>query len=688
MTTTTLTREVRKALKGSKPKPSQNNRSKALARIAWLVTKWLARNGWRHRVALAPLYAITTAYVLAVIEYALEGAGTVSVAAAAVAGLAVHRWRGLPIPARLTGVEPREQGITIGAWTVLGVVTGLSVITANFGTGLPIPGVWAILTVAVLATWWTVMATAPVDSAAMTSERAQTTWTRRVAHQKGPIPGSTLGKVTRVDSKSLTPAGHLGPVVARMGWTATAELETVGTSAKTVLTADNAAKVAAAYKTATLNVILARADDQSEHQIRVTVMDTIATADIVEYDPKTWQVSKDGCIPAAVCSDGTIPQIPVHKPGSGPKHGLFTGDTGSGKSKAMKSLLTTACANWPIVPVIADPQGGASLPSWAGRKSGVAPVVARTPEEITELFKKLAEFATHRETLISHLGIGDWDVETMWKKYREPMYLVILAEAHVMLKDPDMVEHVAQAVKVWRKLGMGLWLDSQTPNLTELGGNPALRQNLLSGFVVALKNSAKVTGGMILPSSAPDPYEIPRIIGTQTTEGMCSISAAAPFGSPTGYARFPFLSGKLAQSEALRIARDVMPDPDPKAAEILGIDVKAWRARLDDIAGGTAEVDKQPSALVTNARATKKARILEFVRAQGGRCVAPADIMTELEFGSSTVSQTLTRLKEAGLVESPDDGLWRAIENPTEPEPKTEPTTKETTPCTPTGSFI
>jgi DNA-binding transcriptional ArsR family regulator len=661
---TTLDREVTRKIKtltGSSTPPQNNDRAKAAARIAWRITKWLARNGWRHRVALSPLYAITLAYTLAVTEYLLEGAGSVSVAAGAVAGLVIYRWRGFPTPAKLHGVEPREQGITIGAWTALGIITGLSVITANFGTGLPIPGIWAILTVAALATWWTVIATAPADTAAMTSERAQTTWTKRVASQKGPIPGSVLGKVTRVDGKSLAPAGHLGPVVARMGWTAVAELDAVGTSAKTVLSADNAAKIAAAYKTSTINVVLSRDDDQSEHKIRVTVMAENATSDINTYAPETWQVSKDGCVPVAVCSDGTVPQIPIWQPGSGPKHGLVSGDSGSGKSKAVGVILTQACATRRVVPIIADPQGGASLPAWSGRKAGVAPVIARSPEEITELFAKLSELATHRENLISSLGIGDWDVDTMWKEHGEPVYLVVLDEAHVVLTDPEMVEHAAQAAKVWRKLGMGLLLVSQTPNLTELGGNPALRQNLLGGYVIALRNSGKTAAGMILPSSAPNPNDIPMIIGKQSTQGMCSIAAAAPFGTPTGFARFPFMPNELAHSESLRLARDVMPDPDPKAAELLGIDVDAWRKRLDGIADGSAEVDKAPSALVEQGRATKKAQILEFLQGQDeGRCVAPADIIATLGFKSSTVSQTLTRLKDDGLVESPAEGLWRA----------------------------
>ena len=36
--TATLTREVRKALTGSKPKSKNHDRSKAIARIAWLIT--------------------------------------------------------------------------------------------------------------------------------------------------------------------------------------------------------------------------------------------------------------------------------------------------------------------------------------------------------------------------------------------------------------------------------------------------------------------------------------------------------------------------------------------------------------------------------------------------------------------------------------------------------------------------
>lgn len=664
---TTLDREVTRRPKDIPTSTTSRRKTtgKKAAGIAWLVTKWISRNAWRHRVALAPIYATTAMWIIATIEHSIaitrygqSIAGTITIAAALTAALGIGYWRGLPLPSKLETAEPRDRGITIGAWSALAGVTVLAVITANIGTGIPLPGIWVITAIVVTAAWWTVMATAPADTVAMTSERARDTWRRRVASPKGPIPGSTLGGVTKVDGKTLTPEGHLGPVVARMGWTAVAELETVGTAAESVLTASNAAKVAAAYRTASLNVILSRDDDQSEHRIRVTVMTKNATSDINTYDPATWQVSADGCVPAAVCSDGTVPQVRVWQPGSGPQHGLVSGDSGSGKSKAVGVILTQACATGRVVPILADPQGGASLPAWAGRKSGVAPVIARDADEISELFAALAKLATHRETLISNLGVGDWDVETMWNEHGEPMYLVVLDEAHVVLKDPEMVAYVANAVKVWRKLGIGLMLISQTPNLTELGGDPSLRQNLM-GYVIALRNSARVAGGMILPASAPDPYNIPRIIGRQTTQGMCSISTSAPFGSPTGYARFPLLNGTLAESEATRLAQHVIPDPDPTAAQILGIDVSAWRKRVDAIAAGDAETDKASSPLVEQGRATKKSQILAYLRAKEGRCVAPADIIAELNIKSSTVSMSLARLEKDGLVNN-FDGLWQA----------------------------
>lgn len=667
--TATLTREVRKALTGSKPKSKNHDRSKAIARIAWLITWWILKRGWRHRVNLAPIYAVTLAYILAVTEYLLEGAGSVSVAAGTVAGLAIYRWRGLPIPAKLTGAEPREQGITIGAWTALGVTTALAVITANFGTRLPIPGIWLILAATLATIWITVQVTAPIDSAAITSERAQATWARRVASQRGPIPGSTLGKVSRVDGKSLVPTGHLGPVVARMGWTATVELDAVGASAQSVLNATTTAKIAAAYKTATMNVVLNYDDDRSEHRIKVTIMDKTATADVIPYDPDVWQVHKDGCVPIAVCADGTVPQFRVWEPKSGGAHTFGSGTSGSGKSRAAELIITQAVATGHVVPVIADPQRGASLPAWGGQ-SGVAPVIARNPDDIEILFAALQKVAAARGDFLARLGMSAWDAETMLKQYNLPILLVVLEEAHMVLQGEGhdkMRAFVEEAAKIWRKLGMSLFLITQTPNLDQVGGSQAIRDNLTSSNRFSGRTGSRVTGGMILPPTSPDPYAIPMTIGNGkiSTKGMCSIATSAPFGDVTTYARFPFMPDDLATSEAIRLTRDVMPDLDPEAAKLLGVDVAAWRKRVVEIADGAAAPETGPSTLVEQEHASIQAQVLAYLQKRGGKPVQRGVMRADLDVKSSTLSQSLARLKAKNLVESPTEGVWRAVAHPT-----------------------
>lgn len=638
----------------------RNRAARTTGRIAWKTTRWLVRKGWQHRTALAPLYATVTAYIVAVTEYILGGYGTITIATGTVGGLTIAKLRGLPLPAKLAITEPRDRYLTIGLWAALVTITTLGIVTANIGGGIPMPGIWALTAVAVTAAWWTHLATRTADTATMLAATIRETWKSKVSAQKGPIPGSTLGKVSKVDGKSLAPEGHLGPIVDRAGWTAHADLDNVGSSAEAVINPRNAAKVAAAYRTSSLNVLLGHDDVKSEHRVKVTVMTRNPASDIVTYDPDVWQTHQDGCIPIAVCSDGTVPQYRVWMPGSGSAHTLIAGNSGSGKSKGVGAIITGAAATGRVVPIIADPQGGASLPAWGGH-SGVAPVIARDGEAIEELFGALEHVAAERADFIAGLGIGDWDVDTMLREHGRPMLLVVLDEAHMMLMgNPEFTQRVATAAKIWRKVGMGMVLLTQTPNLEEIGGSQAIRQNVASGNVISFPTNSRTSGGMILPPSAPDPYTIPPIVGRTPTQGMCVMATSAPFGMPTNVARFPFLTGDLAASEAIRLARDIIPDLDPAAAERLGVDIPAWRKRVNDIADGTAEPDNQPSALVEQGRATAKARILDYLRTTESSAIETAQIVADLQLKPSTVSTTLKRLAEDGHVESPGHGLWKA----------------------------
>lgn len=636
----------------------RNRAARTTGRIAWKTTRWLVRKGWQHRTALAPLYATITAYVLAVVEYMLGGYGTITLAAAAVGGLTIARMRGLPVPAKLAEADPHDRYLTIGLWVSLALITVLGVVTANAGSGVPMPGIWALTAVAVTAAWWTHLATRPTDTTATTTDRIRKTWVSKVSTQKGALPGSTLGKIKRVDGTALMPDGHLGPIVERTGWIAKAELAS-GSSADAVLTAANAAKLAAAYRTSRTNVIMSRDDHQSEHHINVAVMSKTANAGIVEYEPEAWQKYQDGCVPIAVCADGTVAQYRIDEPGSGASHALITGVTRSGKSRGVTTIITQAAATGLVVPIVADPQGGASLPEWAGHR-GVAPVIARNPEEIASLFDRLDVLRQQRENLINSLGLGEWDATTMMREHGLPIYMAILDEAHMIMGDPDAVHHIEIAAKTWSKLGMSIALLTQSPNLTELGGSNPMRENIKAGNVLCFRSEARTTGGMMVKSWSPDPYDIPAVIGKQHTKGMCVIATSAPFGSPSGFARFPLLDRNLASSEAIRLARDVIPDPDSEAARILGIDVPAWRKRVDDIADGTAEPDSQPSALVEQGRATAKNRILDYLRDTEASAIETAQIVADLQLKPSTVSTTLKRLAEDGHVESPGHGLWKA----------------------------
>lgn len=635
--------------------------AKLAAKYTWAATKWTIKTGWKHRVLLAPAYATASTYGIAGLEHAIGGSGTIVAATSGIAGLALHKWRGLPTPQRLRDHTQHDRVLDITSWGFLAATTGLGIATANSGVGVPMPGLWAITAVAATATWGIIRATKPQDTTTTTpSDDIRKAWRTRIAAKQGAIPGATLGRIIRVDSTTLTPPGHLGPVVDRAGWTAYAELPEIGATATSTITAITTAKLAAAYRTSALNVLLGRDDAKTEHRVKVTVMTKNPSTDVIAYDPDTWQVTADGCVPIAVSPDGTIPQYRVWKPKSGPAHAMVSGNSGSGKSKGAQLLITQSVATGRVVPIIADPQGGASLPAWAG-DSGVAPVTARDPEEIEDLFAALADVATERGKFLASLGLGDWDVDTMHRDHGRPMYMVVLDEAHMVLAgNVGMTQRVSTAAKIWRKLGMQIVLITQTPNLSEIGGEQSIRQNIVGGNVISFRTNSRSAGGMLLPSAAPDPYDIPPIIGTKTTEGMCVMSTSGPFGTPTNAVRVPYLDADTAASEALRLARDVMPDLDDTAAAILKVDVSAWRGRLDQIADGVS-VSKEDSPLTEGKYASISERICDYLQSQpAGSTIETGTIYTALSINPSTTSTTLQRLAEKNKVVKHGHGLWSA----------------------------
>lgn len=647
-------------------KKRRRQAAKKVARWTWAGTKWTAKRAWRHRTPLAPTYAITSGYALSTLEHTLGGHGTITLATTGIAALALHKWRGIPTPTKLRTSTKWERAHDATTWGTLTATAALGTATAITGPGIPLPGLWAIAALGSTIAWASVLATRPTPQLEQEKkDPRRTIWGNRVAVSGGAIPESILGKIRAVDGHSLIPDLHLGPVIEREGWSGDVSLQKIGDSAQKVLapSGNTVSAVAAAYRTRSLNVLLSRGDSEREDTLKVTVMTKNPSVSTIEYKPEEWQVMRDGCIPIAVSPDGTIPQYCLWEPGSGAQHGFISGDSGSGKSRGTELILTGACATGHVVPVILDPQGGASLPSWAGH-SGVAPVIGRDHEAIETIFGALDQVAQERANFLAHLGVDHWDVEKMHREYGRPMIMVVLDEAHMVMQiNPVIVQYVARAVKTWRKLGMKIQLITQTPNLTELGGDQSVRANLQRN-VVSFRVSSSEAKGMILPTDAPNPRNIPKSLDNQKTNGMCVVSTGAPFGTVGNYVRFPLLGNDLGRSEALRIAQTKIPDLEPSAAKLLGVDTAAWRRRVDDIAEGVAKPDASQTHLVAAEKKKAEEVILAYLEERKGQFVQNSQIIADLNMRASTVSTTLKRMSDKNLVESPSYGLWEYKKQP------------------------
>jgi DNA segregation ATPase FtsK/SpoIIIE, S-DNA-T family len=237
---------------------------------------------------------------------------------------------------------------------------------------------------------------------------------------------------------------------------------------------------------------------------------------------RTWDGQGMDPATGTVCTgrfaDGRDALEKWYEPRYGCYHTLVSGTSGSGKSSKLDLEVFIALATGWFVPVILDPQEGQSLPFWRERciyASGAGQVERRLHGLYEGFMDRSGYLGTLRWT--DQTPAGPVDMPGMpffdYAMTGLPMVLIILDEAHLVLKDGSKYQrqitaYVVEMARLIRKAGGKMVLATQLPGLKELGGEQALRDMLRGGTVWSGRTANSVASGML--GLTKDPSLIPR----------------------------------------------------------------------------------------------------------------------------------------------------------------------------------
>jgi preprotein translocase subunit Sss1 len=239
----------------------------------------------------------------------------------------------------------------------------------------------------------------------------------------------------------------------------------------------------------------------------------------------------------------------------GMRGGAVFGDTGSGKSVLLRSLITSFAYTGLVMPVVGCPQGGGSYPMWIKH----APWPAPSGDEILHQARGLLA-AHRRRSAINRLLRRDLHVPTR----DAPLLPWIVDELHKMREHPDQDEFYAIVDIVereGRKTGIRMVIADQDPSVPNTFNNlNSIRSSLIGagGQCVILRISKNV--GAQLPGGLVDPRTIP----TKFPDGTPTTGLAVLNGEPE-----LFRVANLLNADALAAAAPTL-EPEPAIVGVMG----------------------------------------------------------------------------------------------------------------------
>jgi hypothetical protein len=560
-------------------------------------------------------------------------------------------------------------------WPVVALAgCGWLAVVSRAGVGAPMPGVLFALALAGSVPWWVHVYRLTHAVEPEPEPKPVVEIDPRLIRFEERGAGTYLPKGTRLLDFADVQVDDDGDAEADMlGWSTTVLLPP-DSSMTYANIASKAANFAGTFGVPASSVVIEMTDDQIPDRAKLTVLTRRNPAHAVNYYDRTWQVLENGCFPFGVFPDGRRSWHCLYEPGSGPVHSLISGDTRTGKSSTVSLLITQATMTGFVVPFVADPQGGQSMPEWAGPQ-GQAWWIAWDRDEIWRQTKAIWNLMQSRNRELTARAWVDEDGTTRrGYSYFDPEVITdlpiidwTLDEAHNLLSnDSDYANLVTDIVKMASKCGVRVNLVTQHPAVTpDLGGRTDLRNQL--GNLHCHRNGSNTVKGMLLPEDMPSPFDIPKVNPSgEHTKGTNVSFSPAKLGDRRAFQRTarsknPF---KWAETAVQQIARP----PSKTDEEAMGDDyAKRWErfnargSKPVTIPLAVAE-PRQPKPTPPSPRTAD--RIVAYLGEDdaNGRLGA---IATRLNLPKSSVGTALKKLAEAGKVRQVRHGIWAL------PEPET-----------------
>ncbi|MFB7828089.1 hypothetical protein [Streptomyces hydrogenans] len=525
----------------------------------------------------------------------------------------------------------------------------------------------------------TVQLTAPAAQpqiAAGAPTTPQELWAAYVAVPEGAMPGTTL-TVTRYD----------GP----LDW------EGIATRDRRAIGTVNLQDLAGNLDLETIQIALATGDKPSQMGIRVMREHALMHGTMLSSVADELSMDSRGYVRAGTYVDGRAALLPLAQPGSGARHLYLVGGSRSGKSGLLEQILLSAHRSG-IAVILASPQAGtiagASLSAYLG--DGL--------DEAMGALRLAYAMLLDRESRYRSPAFP----------FTDPLVLVVIDEAHMLLSDSSQYHQEAKAIveQLTRrslKRGIGVVLATQTPLAADVGNSTVIRSQLLIGGGAVFLRCARGQGNLVganavegaegidlsmIPSQWPGQYAK---VADRDMSGLATEAAAAPEDGTFGLGYLLTPGSQAVQFRSLHL--DV-PPISLAGGEPVGIeDCDAWRER--DAITQTPMVDKRGKNLIgsladlltaaegapssqepaahhnpagthavtgparpggapaaSEGQELIKPRILELLQEQSIPMTAET-IARKLETSAKHVKPRLSELKKQNKVTN-ENGLWRA----------------------------
>lgn len=414
------------------------------------------------------------------------------------------------------------------------------------------------------------------------------------------------------------------------------------------------------------------------------------------YDPQVHAQLTGGCVQVGVYPDGSPALWRLFQPAvrggrgwvtgsfGGASHGLISGDMRLGKSSSVELLINQFVRTGFVVPWVADPQGGMSLPAWAGPE-GQADWAATDMDEIGAQFdaftavvgarsRYLAKYRWTDERGRERIGLPSHDPQIVPDM---PILAWFIDEFHLALAEKVIdVGRFTSIIKLAGKVGALVVLVTHYPDGKALGGSLDLRAQVKAGNVMAFRNGAFGTGQMVLPPGYPSPGSIRASMPDGSKpQGLALLASPSPGGTrgvvmrtlldrdPAGNADdaaagmpalHPVDIGAAGQAYQTWRARRVTGEPPPLPARVPA----PGRA---DQAGMSAGMSAGEPSLPADRSLPAHERVYRLVADSGDRGVKRETLLGTAAMPERTLDTSLSILLNQQRIERRSHGWYRAL---------------------------